>query len=252
MNTELKHILNHESYRAYNEVELMNPVGSGFVFIAGEVDAGLPFLAPSRARRALISDCKRACRRFTRRTEVRSAITFRAFLAPPGKGAYLEHRPDIHVPKYDVAVLIETDDIQSAQRLRTDQTFLMLEIRFRVATEHTYVVTGRNVRRMGPVDHGHQGVFFFNYFVAEDVEQNLAVWNYTAGWFAQETGLDNSTVLQPLSGQNSEYSIVNHCRWDRLRDVLPSILFKPSFHDYVKANFEANHVAPIPIFYRKA
>jgi len=78
------------------------------------------------------------------------------------------------------------------------------------------------------------------------------VWEYTAGWFGQETGLDNSTVLLPRDGERSEYNIMNHYRWDRLLDVMPSLLFKRSFRDYVLANFEANNVAAMPILYRMA
>src|ERR1700704_5705723 len=39
-----------------------------------------------------------------------------------------------------------------------------------------------------------------------------AVWEHTAGWFQQETGLDNSTVLMPARADLSEYTLINHCR----------------------------------------
>ena len=39
--------------------------------------------------------------------------------------------------------------------------------------------------------------FLFNYFYADDSEQNIKVWDYTAGWFQYQTGLDNSTVILP-------------------------------------------------------
>ena len=41
-------------------------------------------------------------------------------------------------------------------------------------------------------------------------------------------------------------------RWPRLRDVLPSLLFKRSFRRYVLEHFEANDTAPIPILYKLA
>ena len=102
------------------------------------------------------------------------------------------------------------------------------------------------------MDHSRQGVFLFNYFFADDTAQNLAVWEYTAGWFVQETGLNNSTVLLPRGGERSNYNIINHCRWDRMQDVLPSLIFKRTFRTYVLANFEANRVAAMPILYRMA
>jgi len=68
----------------------------------------------------------------------------------------------------------------------------------------------------------------------------------------QETGLDNSTVLLPRDGERSDYNIINHRRWDRLRDVLPSLAFRKSFSTFVLANLEANNVGAMPILYRMA
>lgn len=92
----------------------------------------------------------------------------------------------------------------------------------------------------------------FNYFFADDTAQNVAVWEDTAGWWGQETGLNNSTVLLPREGEDSNYNIINHCRWDSLREVLPSLAFKRTFRTFVLANFEANNVAAMPILYRVA
>jgi hypothetical protein len=102
---------------------------------------------------------------------------------------------------------------------------------------------------MAPVDHSRPGVFLFNYFSAKDVESNLFAWQYTAGWFQDQTGLDNSTVLRPV-GDDSAYTLVNHCRWDRMRDVLPSLVLKRSFREFVLRVFDDNGVAPRPILYR--
>ena len=59
-------------------------------------------------------------------------------------------------------------------------------------------------------------------------------------------------LLVPDAGQQQGYTIINHCRWDRLGDILPSLLFKKSFRSFVLANFAANSTAPIPILYRLA
>jgi hypothetical protein len=87
---------------------------------------------------------------------------------------------------------------------------------------------------------------------AARLDQNLAVWEYTAGWFEDQTGLRNSTVLLPEAGPRKDYTIINHCRWDSLWDILPSLAFKRSFRTYVLAHFEANNTAAIPILYRLA
>jgi hypothetical protein len=39
---------------------------------------------------------------------------------------------------------------------------------------------------------------------------------------------------------------------DRLADVLPSLVLKRSFRDFVLAHFDANDTAPMPILYRLA
>ena len=109
-----------------------------------------------------------------------------------------------------------------------------------------------NLRAIGPVDHKRQGVFLFNYFVSDSLPQNLGIWEYTAGWFADQTGLDNSSLLRPDEGQTTDYTVINHCRWDSLWNILPSLLFKKSFRSFVLKNFEANGTAPIPILYRMA
>jgi hypothetical protein len=44
----------------------------------------------------------------------------------------------------------------------------------------------------------------------------------------------------------SGYLLVNHARWDRLRHMLPSMLFKRRFHPYVLEHFRANRWPPCP------
>ena len=237
---------------AYEKVSLIEPTDFGYIHIAAEVDRRLPFLPASRSKHALLSDCKRLCQALERREDVRSATVFKALLIPPGRGEFLKQRPNVHIARFDVAILIETPTVADAQALMGGAAFATLERRVRDAAHHVHLISASNARQIGPVDHERDGVFLFNYFFADDTEQNLAVWEYTAGWFEKETGLDNSTLLLPLENSESEYPIINHCRWDRLRDIMPSLVLKPSFRSYVLGNFEANNTAAIPILYRLA
>jgi hypothetical protein len=235
----------------FAQVKLAEPLPSGFVHVAAEVDARPPFLPNSRKKRQLIARCKEWCRRLEGEPEVLGAVVFDALVATPGRGEFLERRPgEVHIARFDLAVLIETTTPEAADTFRASPVYTAMERTIREAATFTHVVTATNPKSMGPVDYKRQGVFLFNYFFADDTAQNLAVWEYTAGWFGQETGLDNSTVLLPRDGERSEYNIMNHCRWDPLRDVMPSLLFKRSFRDYVLANFESNNVAAMPILYR--
>jgi hypothetical protein len=96
-------------------------------------------------------------------------------------------------------------------------------------------------------------VFLFNYFVGDDPDVVLNLWDYLAGWYAVETGLDNSTLLVPLEGERSDYVAINSARWDGnpLGFVLQQAT-KESFRSYVLANLEANHVGAMPVLYRLA
>jgi hypothetical protein len=126
-------------------------------------------------------------------------------------------------------VLLEAADVESSERVRASGAYQALYKAMRDAARNVFEMAARNVTRIGPVDHSRDGVFLFNFFVADNAEQNLAVWHYTAGWFQQETGLDNSTVLLPMAADRSPYTIINHFRWNRLRDILPALIFKRSF-----------------------
>ena len=81
----------------------------------------------------------------------------------------------------------------------------------------------------------------------------LDLWEYLAGWYSVETGLDNSVALTPIDPSRSDYAIVNWARWDEH----PLLHFwhqlsKRSFWSYVTANLEANHAGSMPVYCRLA
>lgn len=240
----------------FPKAPLVEPTASGYIHIAVEVDKRPPFLPSSRKKRGLAAECKRWCERLETDPRVISAVVFDAFLIPPGRGEFLKRRPGkVHVARFDLAILIETTSPEATDVVKASPVYRALERAIEEAASFTHTVTATNVRRMGPVgsvNHEKQGVFLFNYFFADDTAQNVAVWEDTAGWWGQETGLNNSTVLLPREGEDSNYNIINHCRWDSLREVLPSLAFKRTFRTFVLANFEANNVAAMPILYRAA
>jgi len=177
------------------------------------------------------------------------ADVFRGLLRPPGRSPHSAGR-DVPDANFDAILLVETTTVADAADLPGEAILRRLVDDLPETAARTLVFAGSNARRIGPVDHDRQGVFLFNYFSADTVEANLFAWQYTAGWFQDETGLDNSTVLQPVAAADAPYSLVNHCRWDRLRDVVPALLFKRSFRSFVLRVFGENGVAPRPILYR--
>jgi hypothetical protein len=74
-------------------------------------------------------------------------------------------------------------------------------------------IAAGNVRRVGDVDKSRPGLFLFNHFAGDDPGLAVELWDYLAGWYEAETGLDNSTLLGPLEGEESDYLMINHARW---------------------------------------
>lgn len=248
---ELRIVDNNE--HAFPKVQLDAPASSGYLLTAAEVDRRPPFLPNSRAKQRLLEHLKVRTAELRKDDRVLEAVVFDAFLFPPGRGEFLKERSDqVHPARFDVAVLIETTSPDAAREVAEGSAHRAIVAAIREAARHTHSIRASNVKRIAPVDHTRDGMFLFNFFFADDTERNLAVWEYTAGWFQHETGLDNSTVLLPEPGQPTDYNIINHCRWDTLRDFLPSLILKRSFRDYVLANFRANNVAAQPIIYRIA
>lgn len=241
----------------FPRVDLIEPSASHFIHIAAEIGSRPAFLPDSAAKKQVLARAKDACTRLAREPGVLDAAVFTAILIPPGLGEYAKQRAEdrggrLHIARFDLAVLIECDNAETVQRIERHPAYQAMQRAIAEAASYVHAITATNPRRMGPVDHTRPGVFLFNHFAADNVAQNLAVWDYTAGWFEVETGLDNSTVLLPDEPTKSRYSIINHCRWDRMRDVLPSLLFKKTFHSYVLDNFAANNVAAMPVLYRLA
>jgi hypothetical protein len=232
-------------------VSLVAPSASVFVHIAAEVDARPAFLRNSGRKQRAVARCKELCNRIQSAAGIVDAVVFDAILIPPGRGEFINRRRErVHIARFDLAILIECASPGAVNALKTHPAYIeVLQVISGVAS-FTHSIVATNARRIAPVDHSRNGVFLFNYFFADSVDRNLAVWDYTAGWFQAETGLDNSTVLLPVDPDRSKYSIINHCRWDSLGRVLPSLIFKKSFHSYVLDNFAANNVAAMPILYR--
>lgn len=233
----------------FKKVSLVDPSMSQYLHIAARVDNswGPFFFGCSAKKKNILHLAKIWCDKL--RVEGIKACVFKAAIIPPGKGRFLKEHPEIEVARYDVAVLIEADSVDKIEQIENTEGYTSFLKQLRDVSQNTHVIKATNVKRIASVDHSKQGVFLFNYFFAEDLGQNLEVWEYTAGWFQQETGLSNSTVLLPNPATPSEYTIINHCRWDGFLDVLPSLIFKKSFRSYVLDNFYANRVAAMPVLY---
>ncbi len=111
----------------------------------------------------------------------------------------------------------------------------------------------RNVRRTGDVETTQEGLFLFNHFVADNRDVMLELWDYLAGWYAAETGLQTSVALMPIAAHPGDFTIVNWARWDvhPLRHFWHQ-LSKRSFWKYVTINLDVNRAASLPVYFRLA
>ncbi len=244
---------------------LREPNRYGYIHLAGEVEWPRVFRRPTSAKRALLAELKAAARALMQdEPQVRRADVFDALFIPPGskegRRVLERERYGVHVAEFDVAVLVECESVEAAAKVRAGAAFRRLERALESRASFVHCVTAKNPKRIAEVDKERQGVFLFNYFFAADVagkgaagaEILLSVWEYTAGWWTAKANLDNSTPLEPVEGERSQYALINHCRWERLRDVLPHLIFRPSLHRFVLANFTANDIVAMPILYRLA
>lgn len=241
----------------YPRARLIEPTTRGYLYLAASVSPGPgPFVLPSAARAALLVRLKELARGLERHDDVLRATVFRAVAMPPTarQSTYVRERgDDLHVADFDVIILIEATSPDAARDVRTTEAYDALLDALRGNASSLHIMAACNARRIGDVDTERPGLFLFNHFAAADPEVMLQLWEYLAGWYAAETGLDNSVALAPLEGEDSDYAIVNWARWD---ESMPRHfwhqLAKKSFWRYVPTNLNANHAASMPIYCRLA
>ena len=243
--TPQPHELDSQYPDTWTKAKLVEPPASGFLHLALSTGTWkLPPALPSTARRRLRDRLLAVAEEARVRPGVTEAHVFTVLVRPPGGG---QAGSEI---AYDVVLLIETTDVAAAESLAGSDWWKALAAAAQAESQDSLEFVASSPRRIAAVDHDRPGVFLFNYFSAPTVEKNLFAWQYTAGWFQDQTGLDNSTVMQPANGD--PFTLVNHCRWDHLVDIMPSLVFKKSFREFVLKIFGENGVEPRPLLYRLA
>lgn len=239
----------------FPNVTLKEPLTSGFILISAEVDKKTSFWGETNTKKALIKKIKTLSLELQANENIVDVTLFKASLFPPGRdGEYIKKRQKselLHIA-YDLVLLIELKSIEKIEVIKADNTFTEIISEIKKSSSYHFIFNAKNLRRIDSVDHKKKGVFLFNFFIAENKEQNLDIWEYTAGWFQDQTNLDNSTLFDSIDSEEKTYSVINHCRWDSFFDILPSLIFKKTFKTYVLANFAENNVAAIPILYKFA
>jgi hypothetical protein len=243
----------------YPPVKLIEPATLGYIHIAAEVQPPLLpfslFLPPGRDKSALLTELKAFAHQLEQLEAVEQVTVFKASAMPPVERLpYIKERKDsIRTPRFDIVVLIETKSVIAIHEVQKTPAYWALVDALRSKAEQMHIMAARNAKRIADVDKSRPGLFLFNYFVADDLDMMLHLWDYLAGWDVAEIGLDNSTLLVPLASERSDYLAINHARWDISPPrFLWRQLSKASFTNYVQENLEANGVGLIPVLYRLA
>jgi hypothetical protein len=240
----------------YGKVHLIEPAPLGYLHLAADVQAAHrpgPVLRRSRDKHQLLGVLKWQARQLAQLDTVERATVYDALAFTP-PGGYVKDRP-APLPRawFDVAVLVETAAPEAASEVRAASPYQALVETLTGQARRMQQVAARNVRRVGDVDKSRPGLFLFNYFVGDDPGLAVELWDYLAGWYEAETGLDNSTLLAPLEGEKSDYVLINHARWDRSLPLFAARQPpKKTFRSYMLANLTAHHVAAMPVLYRLA
>jgi len=240
----------------YGKVHLIEPAPLGYLHLAADVQAAHrpgPVLRRSRDKHQLLGVLKWQARQLAQADTVERATVYDALAFTP-PGGYVKARPAPLPPAwFDVVVLVETSSPETATEVRSGPLYQALVETLTGQARRVHQVAARNVRRVGDVDKSRPGLFLFNYFVGDDPVLAVELWDYLAGWYEAETGLDNSTLLAPLVGEKSDYVMINHARWDRsLAMFAARQLPKKTFRSYMIANLTAHHLAAMLVLYRLA
>jgi len=240
----------------YGRAHLVEPAPLGYLHLAADVEAPQwpgPVLRRSRDKQQLLGVLKWQARQLAELEAVQTVTVYDALgFTPPG-GDVKGQAARLVPARFDVVILVETVSPDAARDVRAAQAYQELAGTLTERARRVHQIAASNVRRVGDVDKSRPGLFVFNYLVGDDPGLATELWEYLSGWYAAETGLDSATLLAPLEGEQSDYVLINHARWD---GSLPAFaarqLPKRTFRSYLLANLKANHVAAMPVLYRLA
>jgi hypothetical protein len=216
----------------YPRATFTEPTPYGYLYLGMRVDPPrhLPFVRNSARRNEDIRECKRLAHELDALAEVVSVTVYQAVVIPPVKGS----------PKFDVLALVQTTSPEAIPTVQDAKAYRLMDADF--------VMTARNIRRIGDIDHPRSGAFLFNHFTAPDPERTLRTLEDIFGWFTHKAGVKDAALLQPTG--KSPYVFVNHVRLPCSPTRFLLRLTKPSFRTFVASRLRANQIGFAPVIYR--
>ena len=200
----------------YGKAHLIEPAPLGYLHLAADVEAVHrpgPVLRRSRAKQQLFGALKWQARQLARMEAVETVTVYDALAFVPASGDATS-RSALRPAWFDVVILVETVSPDAASEVRASSGYQELADMLTEGAHRVHQIAARNVRRVGDVDKSRPGLFVFNYLAGDDPDLAVELWEYLSGWYAAETGLDSATLLAPLEGEQSDYVLINHARWD--------------------------------------
>jgi hypothetical protein len=233
----------------YTLVKLVEPTALGYIHIAAEVHPrAVPLLPRRRAKSMLLAKLKALAHRLAQLDAVERVTVFDSSGYSPLSPDLQQWADAIHIARFDIVVLIETTSPATARQLQTTAAYHTLVKSLRHEARNVHVIAARNARRLGDVNRTRSDVYRFTYFVADDADVMLQLWDHLAGWYVVETGLANASLLVPLEGERSDYVSVDYAGLNG-RSLVRQMRTK-SFRTYVQANLAANRVGAMPVLYQ--
>jgi hypothetical protein len=235
----------------YTLVKLVEPTALGYIHIAADVHPrAVPLLPNPRAKSQLLAELKALAHRLRQFDAVERVTVFDSSGYSPLSPDLQEQAESIHIARFDIVVLIETTSLLTARELQTTAVYQTLVETLRHQATSVHVIAARNAKQIGNVERTRSDVYRFTYFVADDADVMLQLWDHLAGWYVVETGLANASLLVPLEGERSDYVSVDYAGLNG-RSLVRQMRTK-SFRTYVQANLAANRVGAMPVLYQRA
>ncbi len=235
----------------YAHVRLVEPTALGYIHIAAEVHPRPVPILPNRcAKSKLLAELKMLAHQLAQLDVVQRVTIFDSAGYSPLSPDLQERADSIHIARFDIVVLIETTSPMTARETQTTVAYQTLIETLRHEATSVHVIAARNAKRIGDVERTRSDVFRFTYFVAEDADVMLQLWDYLAGWYVVVTGLANASLLFPLEGECSDYVGIEYAGLSG-RSLVRQMRTN-SFRTYVQANLAANRVGAMPVLYQRA
>ena len=161
----------------YPPVKLIEPTPLGYIHIAAVVHPRpMPLMPNGREKSELLSRLRERAHQLEHLDTVEKVTVYDAIVIAPPSGYVKEHTASVHVPRYDIVVLVEAVSPEAAREVQKQASYEALVDTLRSQASDLHLIVARNLKRVGDVDKTRKGLFLFNYFVGDDEQVTLDLW----------------------------------------------------------------------------